>query len=60
VPAKPAAPVTVVKSDFEWGVSTEVMKGDIANQVTKENLVLNNSGAIIQDNTTPKPVKPIV
>jgi hypothetical protein len=30
-PVKPAAPVTVVKSDFEWGVSTEVMKGDIAN-----------------------------
>jgi len=30
-PPPPPAPVNVIKSDFEWGVTTEVMRGDIAN-----------------------------
>ena len=51
-------PITTVASDFQWGVSTEVIRGDIATQITPDNLVLNNSGAIIQNNTTPKP-KPV-
>jgi hypothetical protein len=47
--------VNIIKSDFEWGVTTEVIRGDFATQITPDNLVLNNTGSVIQNNTTPKP-----
>jgi len=47
-PATPAlVPEGAPKSNFDWTISTEISPGDIANQITNDNLILNNTGGVI-------------
>jgi hypothetical protein len=39
-------------------VTTDIRPGDFANPATNDSLVLNNTGSVIQNNTTPKPASP--